>query len=305
MRATDLQRLLARDEVQVVPLRRGEVGLLAELHHLGPVALSTGSPGALLTTWGALGTLQRAPDGSHLLVREEGMAWLGQDGYHAVGVLGREGRAFTPRLLFFGMHGERLHQVSLTEASDLEALRSILERHQGCRHCLRHEAAPCADPVPFDCPGSVIREAWREATSNRDLDARLEGLGLGRLLLLRAMEGLHSEALDLDAFRHVLGRLAAQRLPAYLEVGQPQGRQGLRATFEEARLEGDTWALEGGVCSLRLEPTLVDSAWVHTQPWDGRVRVDCFDAQGAAVASLGCPLDACPAVLRGWEALVG
>jgi putative heme degradation protein len=249
-------------------------------------------------------------EGATLFGEAEGLRWLEGSWRHTVAVLSRS-MDFTdmpPCLLLFGETGELAHQVTLPDPAAWEAFIALVRRHHGCWNCLRHRPAAAGPvPVPAECPVWMLKEAWCDAGSERDLDARLGGLGLDRLLALRAMEGLYTSLLSPEDLAAFLAGLAASGLPVHAQAGNRHCTEVLEAPVEDLSLGPGPWQIRLGGATLGLDPARLDGIWSVAQPGPSgeRHRLECYDASGARVLTLASPQTPCPLVRLGWQRLLG
>lgn len=306
---SDLEALSLREDLRVMPLQRNARALLQDLPSLGPVDCTTGNAGAVCTRREAVRTILPQREGTTLLGDPGGLRWLEASWRHSAAVLSR-GEDFTdtpPCLLFFGETGRLAHQITLPDPAAWGAFVDLVRRHRGCWTCLRPRLERTGSGPVLDCPIWMLRDAWREAGSERDLDLRLEGLGLDRLLALRALEGLYTTPISAGSLAALLEGLAASGLPVHLQVGNRHCTQVLEAPLGRLDLASDTWELRLAGATLRLDPARMDSLWAVVQPRpDGeRHRFECYDARGERLLVLSSPQRACPSVDQDWQGLLG
>lgn len=306
---SDLEVLRGREDVRVMPLQRQARAILEALPALGSVDYTTGNAGASCTRRERVRDVLPTSEGTTLFGDAGSLRWLDHSWRHSVAVLSR-GDDFTdtpPCLLLFGEGGDLAHQITLWDPSTWEGFIDLVCRHRGCWNCLRHQAeAPSAAPVP-DCPAWMLKEAWCEAGSERDVDLRLGLLGLGRVTALRAMEGLFTTPFDVQDLAALLKDLALGLLPVHVQVGNRHCTQVLESTLEAVKLHPLEWEIRMAQTTLRIHPARIDSVWSVQQPRSGRERhrFECYDAAGEQVLTLSSPLDPCPLVQDGWQKVIG
>lgn len=305
---SDLEALQAREDLRLMPLQRNARAILEDLPSLGPADYTTGNACVTCTRHEAVGGVLPLGEGTGLFGAPDGMRWLDASWRHSVAVLSR-GMDFAevpPCLLFFGETGALAHRITLPDPAAWGAFIDLVRRHRGCWSCLRHQADPPRSGAAADCPVWMLREAWSGAASERDLEARLEGLGLGRILALRALEGLYTTPIQAGDLASVLESLAASGLPVHAQLGNRHCTQVLESPLEGLKLEAHGWEFRMAQATLRLDPGRVDSLWfvVEPRPDGERHRFECYDADGERVLALSRPHGPCPKVHLGWERLI-
>jgi putative hemin transport protein len=306
---SDLEALSLREDLRIMPLQRDVRALLEDLPSLGAVDCTTGNGGAICTRREAVRTVLPMAEGTTLLGDPGGLRWLEASWRHSAAVLSRGGD-FTdtpPCLLFFGETGRLAHQITLPDPAAWEAFADLVRRHQGCWTCLRPQAERPGAPVPAECPIWLLRDAWCDSASDRDLDLRLQGLGLDRLLALRALEGLYTAPVPVEELASLLEGLAASGLPVHAQVGNRHCTQVLEAPIGSLVFGPESWDLRIAGATIRILPSSLDRVWSVVQPRRGgeRHRFECYDARGERVLALSSPQDPCPLVYAGWQRAIG
>ncbi|MFN7958547.1 MAG: hypothetical protein U0P46_09525 [Holophagaceae bacterium] len=307
--SSDLEALQKRADIRVLPLQRQASAMLEALPALGSVDYTTGNAGATCTRREQVRGILSTGEGTTLFGDAGSLRWLDQSWRHSVAVLSR-GEDFTdtpPCLLLFGEGGDLAHQITLWDPATWEGFIDLVCRHRGCWTCLQHRAeTPGAGPAS-ECPAWMLKEAWCEAESERDLDLRLGRLGLGRVTALRAMEGLFTTPIEVRDLAALLTDLASSQVPVHLQVGNRHCTQVLESPLDAIRLDPQAWEIQMAQTTLRIHPDRIDSAWSVVQPLPGgeRQRFECYDAAGGQVLSLSCPLAPCPLVEAGWQGVLG
>ena len=305
---SDLEALQAREDLRLMPLQRNARAILEDLPSLGPADYTTGNTCVTCTRHEAVGAVLPLGEGTGLFGAPNGMRWLDASWRHSVAVLSR-GMDFAevpPCLLLFGDTGALAHRITLPDPATWEAFIDLVRRHHGCWNCLRQQADPPRPGAAADCPIWMLREAWCGAESERDLEARLDGLGLDRILALRALEGLYTTPIQTRDLASVLENLAASDLPVHAQLGNRHCTQILESPLEGLKLEARGWEIRMAQATLRLDPGRVDSLWlvVEPRPEGERHRFECYDADGERVLALSRPHGPDPRVHLGWERLI-
>ena len=306
---SDLETLRLRPDVRLMPLQSDSRSILKELPRLGSADYTTGNACVSCTRREQVKDILLSSEGTAIFGDGAGMRWLDDSWQHSVAVLNRS-HDFTdtpPCLLFFGENGNLAHQITLWDPGAWEGFIELVCRHRGCWNCLRHRTGgPKTGRVP-DCPAGLLREAWCEASSERDLDLRLGLLGLDRMLALRALEGLFTQPLAVQELASLLGELSALRLPVHVQLGNRHCVEVMEAPLEEVTLEAQGWEFQMGRAVIRMDPSRLDSLWFVMQPRSGqeRSRFECYDGAGEQVLVLSSPQDPCPLVQLAWQGVIG
>lgn len=306
---SDLEALRLREDLRILPLQRNARSLLEDLPALGAADFTTGNACATCTRREAVQAVLPQGEGTAVFGASGGLRWLDGSWRHSAAILSRS-MDFTdtpPCLLFFGETGALAHQVTLPDPGTWEAFLDLVRRHQGCWTCLELGAATPRPEAARNCPAWMVREAWCSAVSERDLDVRLAGLGVDRLLALRLLEGLYTTPVPVQDLAALLEGLAASRLPVHVQLGNRHCTQVLEATLDELTLEPEGWIIQMAQATLRLDPERMDSLWctVHPGPGGERHRFEGYGADGERVLALSCPSNPEPLVHLGWQRLVG
>ena len=304
-----LEALLGREDLRILPLQRNTRSLLEDLPALGTADYTTRNASVTCTRREAVRTVLASGEGTSLFGDSDGMRWLDESWRHSVAVLscGEDFTDMPPCLLFFGGAGDLAHQVTLPDPAAWEAFIALVRRHHGCWNCLRHQAVLPEPGAAADCPVWMLREAWCDASSERDLEVRLVGLGLDHLLALRALEGLYTTPIAARDLASLLKGLAPSALPVHVQLGNRHCTQVLESPMESLTFGPHGWEIRMAHATLRLDPSRMDSIWSVAQPVPGgeRHRAECYDAAGERVLTLSSPHDPCPLVYLGWQRHLG
>ncbi|WLT32166.1 hypothetical protein [Geothrix sp. PMB-07] len=307
--ASDLERLRRRKDVRLLPLQRQARAILEALPGLGSADYTTGNGSASCTLREQVRDVRPCPEGTAIFGDQGGLRWLDDSWRHSVAVLNR-GQDFTdtpPCLLLYGETGQLAHQITLWDPSTWEGFIDLICRHRGCWNCLETRQELPEGPGSEACPAWLLREAWNEARSERDLDLRLEPLGLKRVMALRAMEGLHTIMIDLDCLASLLDDIAEAGLPLHVRLGNQHCTQALEADISAFDKGPRAWEIQMAQTVLTLNPGSIASIWLVAQPAakSERLRFECYDQKDDQVLTLSGPEDPCPLVQQGWQHLIG
>lgn len=306
---SDLEALSIRKDIRLMPLQRNAQALLEGLPSLGPAEFTTGNACITCTRREEVRTVLPLDGGTTLFGAPDGLRWLDASWRHTVAVL-NQGTDFAdtpPCLLFFGDTGALAHQITLPDPAAWEAFIGLVRRHRGCWNCLRHPAAAPRTGSALDCPVWMLRQAWCDAGSERDLEARLDRLGLERILALRALEGLYTNHVPVQGLESLLKGLASSALPVHVQIANRHCIQVLESPLSSLAIGPREWEIGMSQATLRLDPSRLDSIWSVAQPHPGgeQHRFECYDATGERVLVLSSPHDPCPLVHLGWQRVLG
>ncbi|MBI1754492.1 MAG: hypothetical protein HY014_02505 [Acidobacteria bacterium] len=307
--ASDLENLRRRKDVRILPLQRQAWAILDELPALGSADYTTGNGAVSCTRRERVRDIRPWPEGTAIFGDGGGLRWLDQSWRHSVAVLNR-GQDFTdtpPCLLFYGETGQLAHQITLWDSGAWEGFIDLICRHRGCWNCLQALPDPPERQEGGACPAWLLKEAWCEAGSERDLELRLEPLGVKRVTALRAMEGLFTTPVDLHCFGAFVGDIAESGLPLHVRLGNRHCIQALESRISGFDKGPREWEIRMAQTLLTLCPGNIASTWLVAQPpaKTERLRFECYDANGDQVLALSGPEDPCPVVQQGWQGLIG
>lgn len=308
-RLSDLESLRQRKDVRILPLQRQARAILDELPGLGSADYTTGNGSVSCTRRERVRDIRPGPEGTAIFGDQGGLRWLDHSWRHSVAVLNR-GQDFTdtpPCLLLYGETGRLAHQITLWDSSAWEGFIDLVCRHRGCWNCLQTLSDPPERQETEACPAWLLREAWCEARSERDLELRLEPLGLKRVTALRAMEGLSATPVDLSRFAALMEDLVESGLPLHVRLGNRHCTQALESPISGFAMGPREWEVQMDQTILTLSPANIASTWLVAQPpaKAERLRFECYDARGDQVLALSGPEDPCPLVHEGWQGLIG
>lgn len=195
-------------------------------------------------------------------------------------------------LQFFNAQGLAVHKVFAREATDRDALQSVIDSH----------AAPDA-PVAFapaearDAPreddaidARGLADAWRGMQDTHEFFGLLGKFGVERQQSFRLTEGEFTQRVDTSAVRTLLQEASFDGTPIMVFVGNPgciQIHSGPVARIEPMELHGMRWlnVLDPGF-NLHLREDRIAHVWIVEKPTsDGVVTsVEAFDGDGELMA---------------------
>lgn len=286
-----------------VPLRKDDRELLGELPAMGEMVGTTGKACVSCAWQGGMEQVVPLGRGWALFSEGGGLGWIEGTWRHTLAVLSKEHPAWRPSLMLFGESGEFVQRFLFTEPEAWKRFQSLVERHRGCPNCLRCVEVEAPGCPPFDCPGSLLREAWRGACSRRDRDLRLAGIGVDRLQAVRAMEGLYTASISLSGFLEMLECMANSRSCFHFEVGNRHCAQILEGPLVILEARNPAWCLGASGAEIQFQPEFAQSVWGVIQPGSGGERfwIEVYDLLGDRVLSLTCPRGADLQAVRTWE----
>lgn len=306
---SDLEALRLRTDVRILPLQKQAWSILAELPTLGSVDYTTGNATVSCTRREQVKGILPSAEGTAIFGDQGALRWLDHSWRHSVAVL-KQGQDFTdapPCLLLYGETGHLAHQITLWDPCAWEGFIDLVCRHRGCWNCLRTLTDQPQHPHIDKCPVWLLREAWTEALSERDLNLRLEPIGLKRVTAVRAMEGLFTTSIGVPRLASILQEITESGLPLHVQLGNRHCTQLLESPIESFEIRPHEWEIRLAQTTMTLDPAAINSTWFVTQPQTRaeRPRFECYDADGEQVLTLSGPEDPCPVVQQGWQELIG
>ncbi len=194
-------------------------------------------------------------------------------------------------LQFFDRHGEAVHKVFLTDASDVAAYDAFVAAHRA------QDAAPLTVvPVPaptVDRPDSEIDAdgllaGWAGLQDTHDFFPLLRTHGVGRVQALRLAEGRFTERTETAAVRRAIEAAAADGTPIMVFVGNRGGVQIHTGPVENLVTRGPWFNILDPRFNLHLDETRIAESFVVVKPSeDGDVTaVEAYDAAGELIVQL-------------------
>ena len=196
---------------------------------------------------------------------------------------------------FFDRHGEAVHKVFLTAASDRAAYDAFVAAHRADAAGSEPEAltvtpraTPTADRADADIDAAAFLAGWSALQDTHDFFPLLRDHGVGRVQALRLAEGRFTERAEPVAVRRALEAAAADGTPVMVFVGNPGAIQIHTGPVERLVTRGPWFNVLDARFNLHLDETAIAEAFVVVKPTsDGDVTaVEAYDAAGTQIVQL-------------------
>jgi putative hemin transport protein len=281
--------------LHATPLRGPWIGLLQSLELCGPLLALTRNAS---TVHEKTGVYQKLSGSGHvgLALGEEIDLRLFFNQWHAgFAVSEASANAGQPpslSLQFFDPSGVAVHKIFAREATDRDALQSIIDTHADVSATTTFgAAAPKAPPLAdgaVDAAGLI--DAWRAMQDTHEFFGLLNKFEVERQQSFRLAEGVFTQRAEPRTLRELLHEASFTGTPIMVFVGSPgciQIHTGPVTHIEPMEMRGMRWlnVLDPGF-NLHLREDLVASVWIVTKPTtDGVVTsVEAFDRDGGLMA---------------------
>jgi len=278
-----------------VPLRAEWGAILQSLEALGPVMALTRNDACVHEKHGVYRNVEVGPHASLVLDEQIDLRiFLSQ---WAVGfAVEHGGRA---SLQFFDRHGDAVHKVFVTPATDRAAYDALVARFAEsggdgapALPAVTARPEPAAPKADDEIDADGFLAAWDALQDTHDFFPLMRRFGVARTQALRLAEGRWTERVPTTTARAVLDAAAASGTPIMVFVGNP-GCIQIHSGPVERLAEYGPWynvldepGADGtGGFNLHLDETRIADAWVVVKPTeDGDVTaVECFDAAGEQI----------------------
>ena len=192
---------------------------------------------------------------------------------------------------FFDRHGEAVHKVFLTAASDRAAYDAFVAAHRADTAealTVAPRPAPAADRPDADIDATAFLAGWAALQDTHDFFPLLRDHGVGRVQALRLAEGRFTERAEPVAVRRALEAAAADGTPVMVFVGNPGAIQIHTGPVERLVTHGPWFNVLDARFNLHLDETAIAEAFVVVKPTaDGDVTaVEAYDAAGTQIVQL-------------------
>ncbi|WP_213956387.1 MULTISPECIES: hemin-degrading factor [unclassified Variovorax] len=274
--------------IKSVPLRGPWLDLLQALELCGPVLALTRNAS---TVHEKTGVYQNLSGSGHVALA------LGEDidlriffnQWHA-GFAVTEGASLS--LQFYNAHGVAVHKVFARDATDRDALQSVIDAHAEPGQDVLFSPA---DPKPAPRADSAIdaaalAEAWGAMQDTHEFFGLLNKFEVERQQSFRLTQGTFTQRAEKTAVRDLLNEAAFDGTPIMVFVGSPgciQIHTGPVVRVEPMEMRGMQWlnVLDPGF-NLHMREDLIDAVWIVEKPTsDGVVTsVEAFDREGGLMA---------------------
>ena len=213
-------------------------------------------------------------------------------------------------LQFFDRHGEAVHKVFLTDASDAAAYDAFVAAHRADDQHAPLEVtpgpAPEADRPDAEIDAAGLLAGWAALQDTHDFFPLLRQVNVGRVQALRLAEGRFTERVETVAVRRALEAAAADGTPIMVFVGNRGGIQIHTGPVERLLERGPWFNVLDARFNLHLDETALTDAFVVVKPSaDGDVTaVEAYDASGELVVQLFGKRKPGLPELEAWRAIV-
>ncbi len=195
-------------------------------------------------------------------------------------------------LQFFDRHGDAVHKVFLTDASDAAAYDAFVAAHRADDQTAPLEVLPAPEPTA-DRPDAEIDtdgliNGWAALQDTHDFFPLISQFKVGRVQALRLAEGRFTERVETSAIRQSLEAAAGTGLPIMVFVGNRGGVQIHTGPVERLMERGPWFNVLDPRFNLHLDETALTDAFVVVKPSeDGDVTaVEAYDAAGELIVQL-------------------
>lgn len=198
-------------------------------------------------------------------------------------------------LQFFNANGVAVHKIFVREATDREALQSVIDTYTApdapdapVQFVPAEPKAAPRDDSAIDAGG--LSEAWRGMQDTHEFFGLLNKFGVERQQSFRLTEGEFTQRAETSAVRELLQEATFDGTPIMVFVGSPgciQIHSGPVVRVEPMEIRGMLWlnVLDPDF-NLHLREDRIASVWIVEKPTsDGVVTsVEAFDGEGELMA---------------------
>lgn len=201
---------------------------------------------------------------------------------------GRKGTMYS--LQFFDRHGDAIHKIYLTDASDKTKYDELVSEYKSDDQSKRITVEPRtvaeADRPDTEIDEAGFRQAWRELKDTHDFFLMLRKFKVGREQGLRIADRVFAYPVSVDSFKFVLNKAAERGLPIMVFVGN-DGMIQIHTGEIENVLEARGWFnVMDERFNLHIDQSNIGSAWVVRKPTDDGIvtSLEIFNSKGENVA---------------------
>ncbi len=193
---------------------------------------------------------------------------------------------------FFDRSGTAVHKVFLTDASDLTAYENLAEKYRAGGQNRMLKVAPKsvrkAEKPDSEIDVENFRQAWAALKDTHDFFPLLLKFGVARHQALRLADRKMAYPVAADAYKSVLGKAVAMRLPIMIFVGNDGIIQIHTGEIEKLSEARGWFNVLDEQFNLHIKQDEIASAWIVKKPTsDGIVSsLELFNKQGENVALL-------------------
>lgn len=301
--------------LRVTPLRAPWIDLLQALELCGPLLALTRNTSTVHEKTGVYRKVSASgPVGLALGEDIDLRLFFNQwhAGFAVEEVAANAGNPSSLSLQFFDSAGLAVHKIFARDATDRDALQSVIDTHADASLPAVFSAAPPkVAPKPdaaVDAAG--LNAAWADMQDTHEFFGLLKKFDVERQQSFRLTEGRFARRVATSALRDLLNEAAFDGTPIMVFVGSPgciQIHTGPVVRIEPMEIRGAQWlnVLDPGF-NLHLREDSIDTVWVVEKPTsDGVVTsVEAFDRDGGLMAMFFGARKPGAAELEAWRAIV-
>ena len=244
--------------------------VLPRLESLGEVKILTRNDAIVHEKIGRFGNVSVSGTTALVLNREVDLRLFLGHWHHAFQVTTASRHGPRTGILFFDLHGDAVHKIYQTEATDRAAWDALVaglashDQQPGLEVAPRPlPLAPRADEA-IDVAG--LRTHWQALKDVHHFHGMLQDFGVDRFQALRLAGPELAREVGADALRRVLETAGAQDMPIMVFVGNP-GCIQIHTGAVKRIVEMDGWlnVMDPGF-TLHVKSDLLASAWVVRKP---------------------------------------
>lgn len=311
--ATEAELVATGVDGPAAPLRPEWAEILQSIEALGPVMALTRNDACVHEKHGVYRNVEVSPHGTLVLDEQIDLRiFLSQWAFgYAVEHGGRAS------LQFFDPHGDAVHKVFVTPATDRAAYDALVARFAApagdAMPAVTPRPAPAAPRADDEVDAEGFLAAWDTLQDTHDFFPLLRRFGVARAQALRLADGRWTERLPNTTARAVLDAAAASGTPIMVFVGNAGCIQIHSGPVERLAAHGpwynvlDEPGADGiGGFNLHLDETRIAETWLVVKPTeDGDVTaVECYDAAGEQIVQFFGKRKPGIPELETWRALV-
>ena len=304
---SELELLMTRPESEVLRLKHQPNHVLPRLEALGQVSALTRNNGVIMQKTGQYrdfsidGCVGIAGGEIDLRVSLESLAYS-----LAVTENTADGQILS--LQFFDAHGESVHKVYLTDQSDFDAYRKLIDEFTPAnqdRNVQVQDKLVTPDPV-IDLDVAAFRQAWLDVQNGEQFSGLLNQYNLSRQLAYQLVDNYLAHGLDPVAFEAVFYGAAMRKLPVRMTVGSFAVVQEHDSVIKVLKRSGRWFNATQPGFSLRTDTTQIGSVWVVRKPSGNgtSISVELLDQNGELLLELNSNGAGASASQSEWDAMI-
>lgn len=210
-------------------------------------------------------------------------------------------------LQFFDRHGDAVHKVYRTEASDARAWDTLIERFSvACTELPEAEPPEPVNEAPAPSDPAALRRHWLALKDTHDFFGMLRKFGVSRLGALQAAGPDLAQPVGRAALEQVLNRAAGDRLPIMCFVSNRGIVQIHTGPIQRLVRTGPWFNVLDPAFNLHLNTEAIESCWVVNKPTvDGWVTsLEAYARNGELIVQFFGERKPGKAELTGWRNLL-